>query len=408
MRIKLIKISRLQAFWYIFFALMVLLYPLVLAQINDDCTIYGNCKPAVVGITFSNTTGAVNTSLYWGPYLYSDYNMPTINSFAYNQTAPAISYCDDTFLNLSGTNANQNLNVAPWNITASSLNVPFGGSFTSYSSVGNPVQMLKVDASNDLIFGQSNYNLWKIGVGTQGSIMSDGGFTSRQVKIKTHEITRVTVQYDGSVSFNGNAIYNINNISVNNISVVNLNVSRNIQAENITADWFFGKTIVSFSKLTDLNSTYAQDFKTINGKLYLNTTYSLSNNILYNNSAEKSTTENSPIKIKETKITSGIGNSITIRIKFDMKGVLAGLELGNPCCQIYRNSMVVGTEQCDSSGIYTTFSEDIAGWSNSDLLQLYCIADDPEEVTTVYGKNLIIAGDINIAGRVGEFASQDP
>jgi len=60
----------------------------------------------------------------------------------------------------------------------------------------------------------------------------------------------------------------------------------------------------------------------------------------------------------------------TFRIKFDLSrgsGTMSG--------QIYRNGDAVGTQRDKSSGYitdYTTYSEDISGWTTGDLCQLYC------------------------------------
>lgn len=60
----------------------------------------------------------------------------------------------------------------------------------------------------------------------------------------------------------------------------------------------------------------------------------------------------------------------TFRIKFDLSrtsGTMSG--------QIYRNGDAVGTQRDKSSGSYddyTTYSEDISGWTTGDLCQLYC------------------------------------
>jgi len=60
----------------------------------------------------------------------------------------------------------------------------------------------------------------------------------------------------------------------------------------------------------------------------------------------------------------------TFRIKFDLSRVS-----GTMSGQIYRNGDAVGTQRDKSSGNpteYTTYSEDISGWTTGDLCQLYC------------------------------------
>lgn len=58
----------------------------------------------------------------------------------------------------------------------------------------------------------------------------------------------------------------------------------------------------------------------------------------------------------------------TLRIKFDLNTAGAGNAAYG---KIYRNGVAIGTERVDSDGTYTTYSEDITGWSRGDLVQLY-------------------------------------
>jgi hypothetical protein len=57
---------------------------------------------------------SVNSSKFWGIYDYLNYNLDPILSFAYNQTLGG----NNLYLNLSGTNANQNINIGANNLTA--------------------------------------------------------------------------------------------------------------------------------------------------------------------------------------------------------------------------------------------------------------------------------------------------
>ena len=64
-------------------------------------------------------------------------------------------------------------------------------------------------------------------------------------------------------------------------------------------------------------------------------------------------------------------NDSEFRIKFDMKTSNVGnLVYG----RIYRNGVAVGTERSTSSTSYTTYSQDITGWSEGDFIQLYTYA----------------------------------
>lgn len=59
----------------------------------------------------------------------------------------------------------------------------------------------------------------------------------------------------------------------------------------------------------------------------------------------------------------------TYRIKFAIEGSGAGVDGYG---RIYRNGGAVGTERIKTGASYTTFSEDIDGWTDGDLCQLYC------------------------------------
>lgn len=70
-------------------------------------------------------------------------------------------------------------------------------------------------------------------------------------------------------------------------------------------------------------------------------------------------------KVKEIRLTRGG----TYRIKFDMKNTTTPSTITG---QIYRNGVAVGTLQTQTNVTpYTTYSEDISGWSAGDLCQIY-------------------------------------
>ena len=71
-----------------------------------------------------------------------------------------------------------------------------------------------------------------------------------------------------------------------------------------------------------------------------------------------------------TKVAEkGVPVSGTLRITFGFR-LSAGV--GTGYAKIYRNGSPVGTERTSGSQNWTTFSEDISGWSEGDLLQVYC------------------------------------
>ncbi len=68
-----------------------------------------------------------------------------------------------------------------------------------------------------------------------------------------------------------------------------------------------------------------------------------------------------------------IANDGTLRVKFDLR-VTAGKTAHG---RVYKNGVAVGTDQTTTSASYVTFSEDIAGFANGDLVQLYAYIIDP-------------------------------
>jgi len=91
---------------------------------------------------------------------------------------------------------------------------------------------------------------------------------------------------------------------------------------------------------------------------------SASDDLLGSDDTEDTGSETDWTKVKELTLF-GEGE---LRIKFDLKAVIGGTAYG----KIYRNGSPVGTEQSETSTNYVTKSEDIAGWSNGDTIELWC------------------------------------
>lgn len=96
---------------------------------------------------------------------------------------------------------------------------------------------------------------------------------------------------------------------------------------------------------------------------------------------ERTTTETAEyVKVKEIVL----GRVGIYRVKFRLWGGGAGKTAYG---RIYKNGVAHGTEQSESGSSYVEKSEDIAGWSQGDLLQLYLKATTGN---TAYGKELRI------------------
>ncbi len=81
-------------------------------------------------------------------------------------------------------------------------------------------------------------------------------------------------------------------------------------------------------------------------------------------------------------------NDSEFRIKFDLKTSAVSNSVHG---RIYRNGVAVGTERTTSLDTYTTYSEDISGWSEDDLIQLYTLGSMG---ILPYVQNFRVYGDI--------------
>jgi len=95
-----------------------------------------------------------------------------------------------------------------------------------------------------------------------------------------------------------------------------------------------------------------------------------SSDIFHANNAEKTANSLTYIKIKECVISGGVPD--TLRIYYDMKSGTGGT-LGSS--NIYRNGVAVGTQRDTTTATYASYTEDISGWSDGDLLQIYALTD---------------------------------
>lgn len=90
--------------------------------------------------------------------------------------------------------------------------------------------------------------------------------------------------------------------------------------------------------------------------------YSAGDVLILSANTERTTTLTTPTLKKS--IVTGLGG--TLRIKYDFNGTTLGAY-----ANIYRNGVAVGTERTDSSGTYSTYTEDISGWLRGDEVQIY-------------------------------------
>ena len=113
--------------------------------------------------------------------------------------------------------------------------------------------------------------------------------------------------------------------------------------------------------------------------------YGVSDVLMHDNPTERSIATATLTKKKECNLGANVPS--TIRIKFWMKCATAAT---NSEGRIYRNGVAVGTLRILNSTSWTAYSEDIAGWSAGDLLQLYC--RNQNAAFTVHVKDLQVLG----------------
>lgn len=107
---------------------------------------------------FSGTN--VNNSIYWQGHTGTDGSWLTGITYNYNQTTPAQLYCDNNlskFLNLSGTNANQNININNYNFSTNGT-----GFFTNLGSILNRITKLWINTID--FSGSINSMFWNTSV----------------------------------------------------------------------------------------------------------------------------------------------------------------------------------------------------------------------------------------------------
>ena len=108
--------------------------------------------------------------------------------------------------------------------------------------------------------------------------------------------------------------------------------------------------------------------------------YAAGNYLQGGHATERTTTSGTYKKVKEIYIPRGG----TLRVKFDLHSHAVGYLVHG---KVYRNGGAVGTEQSVTSDIYATKSQDIAGWTEGDLCQVYAKKGN---ITTAYVRSLYV------------------
>lgn len=213
---------------------------------NPDLPFQSYATPTSLGGSINNYyTGSSFNATYdtWLP------NYTLSNKWWYNQTI-----ADSSKLNLSGTNANQNINITPWNITATE------GIFYNLTDTSLADEQVlfskngKIIGSNNLRFDGTSFSIgniatsWLFAVkGTAGLIFSDlgtsmdfvgyTGASYNKMVFRSGTVRSLIISTNGKVGIitetPTETLDVTGNITVSGIGkFVNLNVSGNISTPN--------------------------------------------------------------------------------------------------------------------------------------------------------------------------------
>lgn len=111
--------------------------------------------------------------------------------------------------------------------------------------------------------------------------------------------------------------------------------------------------------------------------------YAAGNNLIVSSDKESTDGSGNWTRVKEIRVV----RTGTLRIRHDHRTSTNGAPGSYSRSRIHRNGVAVGIERIYRSTTYTTFSEDIAGWSPGNLCQLYIRSYGGE---TVYVRNFRI------------------
>lgn len=221
------------------------------------------------------------------------------------------------------------------------------------------------------------------------------------------------IQKDGSVALTANwdaGSYEIRSQTFQSdiatgtapFTVASTTVVTNLNADSVDGvhdgEFTPGDNTVTPSKLV----YESDDFHDIGSVLHRKYKYTIGDGGIDNNSAEQLSTVATTTyeKLKETVLPSGLPAGTTLRIKFDIHRTPS---VGTVYGKVYRNGSPVGTEQSTVSDTYVQKTEDISGWSQGDLLQIYGKTSGSGQS---FIEDLLVTGTFEDSATV--FTHQDP
>lgn len=226
--------------------------------------------------------------------------------------------------------------------------------FPGGSISGNTADGINITTGQNLLF----FGLTIATNGGQGVEMVSGNniivFEGCAISANTSDGLKLTATSDGCI-LNGNS-YSYN-------GGYGLNISASTCDDNIvTASYFSTNTSGAIS------DSGTGTIKEANSPASLNAgTNKVAGSILYSSAnTERTSSATSYTSIKS--FTVGMGGQY--RIKFDLRIQIGGI--GDTAYgRIYKNGVALGTEQTDTSGTYSTKTEDLATFSPGDVIALY-------------------------------------
>jgi hypothetical protein len=198
-------------------------------------------------------------------------------------------------------------------------------------------------------------------IGEVGVSKSNVHITSGAIQLRNNETAKITLASDGSIALAGG-------ITMGTAGYIRTSGKDNYA--DTTAGIFLGYDTDAY-KLNIGDATKSLKWSgsdlILTGKLIGSSNladYTAGDAVVASALVEVGRITTAYVKVKEVYVA----RAGTIRVKFSIKtGTTGNVVKG----QVYRNGGAVGTERAMSSESFTEYSEDIAGWSSGDLVQLY-------------------------------------
>lgn len=135
-----------------------------------------------------------------------------------------------------------------------------------------------------------------------------------------------------------------------------------------------------WGKVKDNFDDHESRVVTLEGKLV---DYTVGDYNIQQNGPSRNTNSTSYVKLKEIKLDK----AGSIRTRFTLVSTYAG---GWVYAKVYRNGVAVGTERSMSSTTPVEYSQDLSGWSEGDLYQIYGKAVNTSNICNISDQKVCV------------------